>query len=157
MGVFGGVIIPSGTFADGYNISPSIGVEAYYPMDKNIDVVGDFSYTFLTLKNSGSLVSNENYYYLELSGGLRMNIVFPEGKFFINLLVGGYDFGVNYTANGTDYTSSSTSFGLSAGIGVIFPLTRKIELSAQGKFHNIFTPVNTTNYLGFNGGINYKF
>ena len=157
LGVYGGVIIPTGTFADGFNLSPSVGAESYYPVDKNIDVVADISYSFLSLKNAGLLVTSENYYYLESSGGIRLNLVSAKEKFFIEALVGGYTFGVNYTLNGLTYTSTTTSFGLNAGAGVLIPLTQQIEIMAKGKFHYVFTPVNSTSYIGFTGGFNYKF
>jgi hypothetical protein len=157
MGVFGGVIIPTGVFSDGYNISPSVGVEGYYPIDENVDVAGDIAYTFLALKNSGNLVTDYNYHYLETSAGVRLNLIASKVKFFIDVLVGSYNFGVNYTSGGIKYSSNSTSFGMSGGGGILFPLTRHIEFSVQGKFHNIFTAIDNTNYIGFTGGFNYKF
>jgi hypothetical protein len=157
LGVFGGVIIPTGTFADGFNLSPTVGVESYYPVDKNIDVVADIAYSFLSLKNPGNLISNDKYYYLESSGGIRLNLMPVKQKFFIEALVGGYTFGVNYTINGITYTNSTTNFGLNAGAGVIVPLSAQIEIAAKVKFHYIFTPVNSTSYIGFTGGFNYKF
>jgi hypothetical protein len=157
IGVFGGAIIPTGIFADGYNISPSLGIEGYYPIDPNVDFAGDIAYTFLAVKNPGSLTSNDNYHYLESSVGLRLNLISSKVKFFIAVLVGAYNFGVNYEFNGIKYSSNSTSFGMSGGGGVLFPINRHIEFSVQGKFHNIFTPINSTDYIGFTGGLNYKF
>ncbi len=157
LGIFGGVIIPTGTFADGFNLSPTVGVESYYPVDKNIDVVADIGYSFLSLKNAGNLVSNYSYYTLESSGGIRLNLMPAKQKFFIEALIGGYTFGVNYTSGGLTYSSSTTSFGLNAGIGVLFPLSQQIEFAAKGKYHYIFTAVSPTSYVGFTGGFNYKF
>ena len=112
LGIFGGVIIPTGTFADGFNLSPTVGVESYYPVDKNIDIVADIGYSFLSLKNAGNLATGYNFYYLESSGGVRLNMMQAKQKFFIEALIGGYTYGVNYTSNGTSYSNSTTSFGL---------------------------------------------
>jgi hypothetical protein len=156
IGVYGGVIVPMGNFADGFQASPTVGAEGYYPLAMNIDLFADIAYNFLSLKNTPVTVSNESYYYIESSAGVRFNFTPTKQKLFIEAGLGGYTYGYKFTSGAYTYNSSVSYTGINGGFGVIVPFSPKFEFMGKAKFHYIFTTGNSSNYFGLTAGINYK-
>jgi len=156
VGVCGGIMNPMGNFADGFKTSPTIGAEGYYPIATNIDIFADIAYSFLSLSNPPPSYSNESYYYLEATSGIRYNFMPLKEKIFVELGIGSYTFGVKYTYRGLAYDNNTTNFGINGGFGGILPLGSKFELMGKAKLHDIFTPGSSTMYFGLTAGINYK-
>jgi hypothetical protein len=154
LGVNGGVMVPMGDFGDAYKVSPAIGLEAVYQITPEIDIVANAVYNILSSKYT---YTNTTIYYIEGTAAARYNFVKDKGVFFGEAGIGMYDFSTKYTLLGTEYSSSSSDFGINLGVGGKYPIDKNLDLIGKIRFHNIFTKGTSTNYISLGAGINYNF
>jgi hypothetical protein len=151
----GGVTIPSGTFDEaagtGWHGLAAIGFQpADFPVGFQIDgmyqrfgfdeVPDDFDANFQIIQGTANVVytfttAEESTFHPYLIGGLGL---------------------YNEKATGDDVgdTESQTDFGVNAGAGFDFQLG-SVGLFVEGRFHNIFTEDNSTNFIPITAGIRF--
>jgi hypothetical protein len=158
-GVYGGVMLPMGDFADAFKVSPVVGVSGYYDVTPNIDIIADVAYNILTTKYA--TYTNTNFSYLESTAGVRYNFMPTKEKVFLEAEVGAYTYTAkyDYTLYGVPYSvsNSTTDFGFNIGAGALIPLAKNFSVMGRVKFHDILTSGSSTNYIGITAGFNYLF
>ena len=160
LGLYGGILLPMGDFSNSFNISPSAGIEGFYPVNADVDFVADISYNFLTSKLN---IPNTNYYFLESAAGIRYNLTPTKQKFFIEAEVGAYTYGNHYSDNsGSSYNYSKSYFGFNLGVGALIPVSNKFAITGKAKYHDVFSDGNFSpsgsysNYVTITAGITFS-
>jgi len=125
-----------------YGIAPKIAVKGL--LDYQIE-----SYK-VTLITNPQVETKTNYHILEISAN-GMYFFSPEKKMcpYIEVGPGIYSFGGG--------GSSSSKFGINAGVGGTYMINEKLAIDAGGRFHMIFTDVKKTTYADIHAGISIFF
>jgi hypothetical protein len=160
LGLYGGILVPMGDFSNSFQISPSAGIEGFYPMNTDVDFVADISYNFLTLKSNDP---NTSYYFLESTAGIRYNLIPSKQKIFAEVEVGAYTYGNHYSDNsGYSYNYSKSYFGFNLGVGALIPVSNKFAITGKAKYHDVFSDGNFSptgsysNYLTVTAGFTFS-
>lgn len=137
------------------------GLDIGYRINREVALYGKFSYIFMSSKITGAPVGN----YLEFSAGPRYYFTHPKLKsaIFFEAGVGAYNFNQRSYVNPNDTNGAvipeirSTKAGINGGIGASLALSDAIDILAQAKYHNIFTPTGSQGFMTVNGGLEFRF
>jgi hypothetical protein len=70
----------------------------------------------------------------------------------------GLDFGLyNLSSSVFGFKYSDSYIGLAPTFGINFSISEKVAFNSNVKYHNIFTPEESTSALGINAGLSIKF
>ncbi len=159
---FGGAIFPlpkvlNQNFKPGGNIGLYLG----YRVNKEVGLVGEFSYFFMSSKITGAPIGS----YLEFTAGPRYYFVHPKlnSALFFEGGVGAYNFRQNSYINPGDTTGSSiaqinnTKAGINGGIGASLALSEAMDIMVRSKYHIVFTPNGTSSFVTVGAGLEFRF
>jgi hypothetical protein len=158
----GGAIFPlTRAMREEFKPGALVGLDIGYRLNKEVALYGKFSYIFMSSKITGAPIGS----YLEFSGGPRYYFTHPKLKsaVFFEAGVGAYNFTQNSYVNPSDTNGAvipeirSTKAGINGGIGASINLTNAIDIHAQAKYHNIFTPTGSQGFMTVNGGLEFRF
>jgi hypothetical protein len=137
------------------------GLDLGYRLNKEVAFYGKFSYIFMSSKITGAPIGN----YLEFSAGPRYYFTHPKlnSSIFFEAGVGAYNFRQNSYVNPADTNNAvipqiaSTKAGINGGLGASLSLSPAVDILAQAKYHNIFTPTGSQGFMTINGGFEFRF
>jgi hypothetical protein len=138
-----GANFPQGSFSGHFKNGFSLNAGLEYIAASHLSLEGIFGYHYAPAKAGGSL----NIY--QFSGDAKYYITTGNIRPFINGGIGGYAF-----------SPGSTHFGGNVGGGVLFtPASFGPHWGLQGSynFHAVNTPLSTTQFSTFQGGVRYAF
>lgn len=159
---YGGAIFPLPKVLN-QNFKPgaSIGFDLGYRVNKEVGLVGEFRYSFMSSKITGAPIGS----YLEFTAGPRYYFVHPKLKsaLFFEGGVGAYNFRQNSYINPGDTTGSSiaqinnTKAGINGGIGATLALSDAVDIMVRSKYHVVFTPNGSSSFVTVGGGLEFRF
>jgi hypothetical protein len=137
------------------------GLDIGYRLNREVALYGKFSYIFMSSKITGAPIGS----YLEFSAGPRYYFTHPKLKsaIFFEAGVGAYNFTQKSFVSPNDTNGAvipeikSTKAGINGGIGASLSLSNAIDILAQAKYHNIFTPTGSQGFMTVNGGLEFRF
>lgn len=159
---YGGAIFPLPKILN-QNFKPggNVGLDVGYRVNKEVGLVGEFSYFFMSSKITGAPVGS----YIELTAGPRYYFVHPKlnSALFFEGGVGAYNFRQNSYVNPGDTTGSSVSqinntrAGINGGIGGSLALSEAMDIMVRGKYHVVFTPNGSSSFVTVGAGLEFRF
>ena len=79
-----------------------------------------------------------------------------ETSTFHPYLIGGVGvYNLGFTGDDADGFDSETKFGINAGAGFNFAAGESINLFVEGRFHNVFTEDESTNFIPISAGVRF--
>lgn len=176
----GGTFIPMGNASDAYNTGYNAGIELGYLTNKNFEVFINADYNFIGYKST--ILTNATPSIFDASVGGRYYFGNnSSNKFFGELGAGLYMFktssySINTTiqvphidpeTHDTTYTtatstqtvpsSTASDFGVNAGIGDSYSISKNMAVYIKSNFHMIFTSGSSTTFFGVYGGLRFRF
>jgi hypothetical protein len=159
---FGGAIFPlPKQLNENFKPGGNVGIDIGYRINKEVGLVGEFSYYFMSSKITGAPIGS----YLEFTAGPRYYFVHPKlnSSLFFEGGVGAYNFRQNSYVNPNDTTGSSvaqinnTKVGINGGIGATLPLSDAMDIMVRSKYHVIFTQNGSASFMTVGAGFTFRF
>ncbi len=152
-----GIGVPSGDFSEGWETGFGLTANALFQVETDVQVTGALSYHRFPKTEKLTIVGG-SYSSVGILGGVRYTLSRSETAWYI-----GGEAGIHINTNTlemkTTYettveeSDSESAFGISLLGGLTYPLSDKLFLDANAKYHIVFTEVVNRSFLALNAGI----
>jgi len=143
--------MPMGDFGDGSNTGFGFTGVFTYHLDPQLALIGSIGYI-----SFGSKVDGISFSTMPINAGVHYKFN-PGQKFQPYIGAETLFFMSSSTVDlfGFKSSVSSTDFGFTPIVGAAFPISPKLEIRANLKYHILFTSGSSTTFLGIGGGLHY--
>lgn len=165
LGVNGGMLIPSGDFADGFKTGWFGAVSGDYGVNDKCSVGLEVGMSGTKHEDDGT---NAALVYPGLTGTikdqatimpilLRGKYMFPTSAEkvhpYVVLGVGMYNFKEKFETDNFSEEPSDTKFGGRGGVGVTYMASPQVGIGVEGSYHYISTDVKSTTFMTITAGV----
>ena len=155
--VGGGVTLPLGDFGDVANTGfHGLAAVGFQPANLPVGFQIDGMYNRFGLDDAFTLGDDVNSQIIQGTANVVYTFTTAEESTFHPYLIGGVGL-YNFKFTGDDVpdgTESNTDFGINAGAGFDFQ-AGSVGLFVEGRFHNVFTEDESTNFIPITVGIRF--
>ena len=167
VGLNGGIIIPSSKLKSDYKLGdfgPVGALEVGYRVVKEIELVGNFVYSNLKIKDEN--LTDTKFYYIEGTVGGRLIGYSGKGRLFAEVCIGDFTFNAKWTYHmllysgvylDTTISKSESNPGINFGAGGKYSFSKNWDFIFKIKYNRIFRKGPYADYFSFNLGVNYLF
>jgi hypothetical protein len=162
-----GIFIPGSEYSKEFKIGTNIGIDFQdysYPWSFFTEL--NCNITDIKVMSFDNIKSTSSSYFIELTAGPRYFFNGKKMQPFFDFGAGAYhikESDYSYSVSGKYYSvspKSSTSVGLSTGIGAVINLSKEFDILIKAKYHPfniIFGGLEFSNYFGVYLGLKYNF